>query len=188
MDLAKRRSPTALIAIAALHGGLLLLVLAKPTLPHTGTVSYMDLLPVLQPKPKAAPLPVAVNRPVTRPATAVRRPPAKPGEGAITAAELDAAPAEPVLESTAPDFAGGPTPIDIDQLRKQAAKNDTDFKTPLDKVREQERRHKSIETVVAAGAKAGARKDCQNAYSGLGLLAIIPLIYGTVTDNGCKWK
>lgn len=192
MDLTKRSYPTALIAIAAMHLGLLLLVLARPKPPQMGTVSYMDLLPVIQPKPRPAPAAAPV-RPAPRTAPAVARPPAMrlpaaPAEAAAAVTGVDAIAAEPATESAAPDFAGGPKPLDLDQLRKQAAKNDSDFKSPLDKVREQELRRKSIETTVAAAAKAGARKDCQTAFAGIGIFAIIPLLASSVTDVGCKWK
>ncbi len=193
MQMTKRAYPTTLIVIAALHLGLLLLVMAKPKVPPVGRVSYMELLPPLQFKPVAKPLPKTASKPAARHIAVARHQPANAVEGAVAVAapvtqSAETVPADVMLESAAPDFAAAPKPLDIDQIRKQAAKNDTDFKTPLDRVREGERRHKSIETVVAAGAKAGARKDCQNGYTGLGLLAIIPLIYGTVTDNGCKWK
>lgn len=32
-----------------------------------------------------------------------------------------------------------------------------------------------------------ARKDCRNAYSGMGLFAIPRLVLDSVTDDGCKW-
>ncbi len=194
MDFTKRSYPTALIIIAAMHFGLLLLVLAKPKPPQMGTVSYMDLLPIMQAKPRPAPA-AAPDRQAPRPTRAVARLPAErltvtPDGGAAAAAVAgaDAIAAEPAIESVAPDFADGPKRLDLEQLRKQAAKNDSDFKSPLDKVREQELRRKSIETTVAAAAKAGARKDCQNGYTGMGILAIFPILYGTVTDKGCKWK
>lgn len=31
------------------------------------------------------------------------------------------------------------------------------------------------------------RPDCKSAYSGLGLLAVIPLAKDAVTGTGCKW-
>ncbi len=191
MQLSKRTHPTTLMAIALLHLGLLMLVLVKPKAAPGGTASYMELLPFVQFKPPAHLPPNPAAKPPARPPAAARRPlaaPAEPAGAKAATPAVETVPADAVLESAAPDFAAAPKPLDIDQLRKQAAKNDTDFKTPLDKVREQELRKKSIETAVAAAAKAGARKDCQNGYAGFGLLAIIPILYGTVTDNGCKWK
>jgi hypothetical protein len=32
-----------------------------------------------------------------------------------------------------------------------------------------------------------ARPDCRQAYSSLGLLAIVPLVADTATDRGCRW-
>jgi hypothetical protein len=34
--------------------------------------------------------------------------------------------------------------------------------------------------------KAG-KPDCRNAYSGMGLLAVVPLARDAVKDNGCRW-
>ncbi len=191
MELTQRAYPTTLIVIAALHLGLLMLVLARPEAPPTGTVSYMDLLPPVQPKPKPKPPASQPSKPAARQAAGVRRAPAAPAEvasAAIASPVDNAAPADELLESAAPDFAAAPKALDIDQLRRQAAKNDQDAKTPLDRVREQELRRRSIETTVAAAAKAGARKDCQTAFAGIGILAIIPLLASAVTDVGCKWK
>lgn len=36
------------------------------------------------------------------------------------------------------------------------------------------------------GIEKAAKKDCREAYSGLGLLAVIPLAANAVTDK-CKW-
>lgn len=190
MEMSRRPHPLTLVLIAAAHAGLLALVLIKPKLPAAGVVTYMELLRVVAPVPKPKPVATLAELP---------KPRARPARAATTVATPDiaataAAPADsatPVIvatDSAAPDFAAAPKPLDIDQLRRQAARNDTTFKTPLDKVREEELRRKSIETAVAAAAKAGTRKDCQNAYAGIGILAIIPLLASAVVDTGCKWK
>lgn len=192
MEMSRRPHPLTLVLIAAAHAGLLALVLIKPKVPAAGVVTYMELLRVVAPVPKPKPKPVAtlaeLPKPRARPARAATTV-ATPDNAAPAAAPADSA--NPVIvatDSAAPDFAAAPKPLDIDQLRRQAARNDTSFKTPLDKVREEELRRKSIETAVAAAAKAGTRKDCQNAYAGIGILAIIPLLASAVVDTGCKWK
>lgn len=84
-----------------------------------------------------------------------------------------------------------PRPLNMDQLRKLARDGERQrVKSPLEQVRENEHVNRSIETHVANAATRAARKDCQTAYSSgsAGILALIPLIYGTVTDDGCKWK
>jgi hypothetical protein len=191
MDKRPRTQHLALAVIAALHLGLLALVLIKPKVQPGGVVTYMDLLRVVPivPKPQAKPVPSAKPAQTTT-RTAVRPKPATAAEP--VAAQADALPgaiATAPPESAAPDFAAASVPLNLDQMRRQAALNERErVKTPMEKVHEEELRRKSVETAVAAAAKAGARKDCQNGYGGLGIFAIIPLVYGTVTDKGCKWK
>ncbi|NDI85503.1 hypothetical protein EYB48_07815 [Undibacterium sp. B2R-29] len=48
-------------------------------------------------------------------------------------------------------------------------------------------RKDTLETDLAKGTKKAERKDCRNAFAGLGLLALVPLAASTVTDLGCKW-
>ncbi len=189
MEMSRRPHPLTLVLIAAAHGGLLALVLIKPKLPAAGVVTYMDLLRVVAPAPKPRPISTVaeVPRPRTRPAKSVATV-ATPANAAAAAPADNTSPDMVVTDSAAPDFAAAPKTLDIDQLRRQAARNDTAFKTPLDRVREEELRRKSLETAVAAAAKAGTRKDCQNAYAGIGILAIIPLLASAVVDTGCKWK
>ena len=40
---------------------------------------------------------------------------------------------------------------------------------------------------LAEGIEKAAKKDCRNAYSGAGLLAVIPLAADAVKGDGCKW-
>lgn len=181
-----------LLLIAALHLGLLALVLARPPAPKTGQATYIDLIAVVQPRPAPAAVAAPAARPV-RPARQVSLPQPRPLADAASPviaaapAAQEAGPAQP--DTIAPDFAGGKAPLDLDKLRRQAAANDaTRNKSVAEMAQEQELRRKSIETAVAAAAKAGTRKDCQTAFAGVGLLAIIPLLASTVADVGCKWK
>ena len=187
MEMRHRPHHATLILIAALHVGLLALVLTKPKMPAGGAVTYMNLL-------RVAP-PVAMPRPADRPAPAAATPPRR---RQVAPAAPAAAPVQVAQEvgssaaldsAAAPDFAAASAPLNLDQLRRQVALNERDrVKTPMEKVHDEELRRKSVETTVAAAAAAGARKDCQNGYSGMGIFALIPIIYGTVTDKGCKWK
>jgi hypothetical protein len=45
-----------------------------------------------------------------------------------------------------------------------------------------QRRSKLAEDIDKA-----AKKDCRTAYSGMGLLAVVPLARDSVKDNGCRW-
>lgn len=81
--------------------------------------------------------------------------------------------------------------LDMNLLRKLARDDEKQrIKSPLEQVREHEHINRSIEAQVANAAERGARKDCQTAYSSgsAGILALVPLLYGTLTDDGCKWK
>jgi hypothetical protein len=40
---------------------------------------------------------------------------------------------------------------------------------------------------LAEGIEKAAKPDCRNAYSGMGLLAVVPLARDAVKDNGCRW-
>jgi hypothetical protein len=92
--------------------------------------------------------------------------------------------------STPPGSADAP--LDIERLRGVARSDERDrVKTPLERLRDGERAQsapRGIESKVAEAAVRSARKDCQTGYAGYGLFAALPLIYGTVTENGCKWK
>jgi hypothetical protein len=40
---------------------------------------------------------------------------------------------------------------------------------------------------LADDIQKSAKPDCRTAYSGLGLLAVVPLARDAVKDNGCQW-
>ena len=40
---------------------------------------------------------------------------------------------------------------------------------------------------LAEDIEKAAKKDCRTAYSGMGLLAVVPLARDSVKDNGCRW-
>ncbi|WP_133678775.1 hypothetical protein [Paludibacterium purpuratum] len=42
-------------------------------------------------------------------------------------------------------------------------------------------------TPLQQSLEASARPECRHAYSGMGLLAIVPLVVDTATDRGCRW-
>jgi hypothetical protein len=46
---------------------------------------------------------------------------------------------------------------------------------------------KDRKTPLETDLEKAARKDCKDAYSGAGLLAVIPLAKDAVTGKGCKW-
>jgi hypothetical protein len=40
---------------------------------------------------------------------------------------------------------------------------------------------------LAEGIAKAAKPDCRTAYSGMGLLAVVPLVASTVGNGGCRW-
>jgi len=87
-------------------------------------------------------------------------------------------------------FASLPPPaLDIEHLRALARDDERQrVKTPLEELHDKQRVSHSIETKIAEAAVHSIRKDCQTAYGSAGIFALVPLIYGTLTDDGCKWK
>ena len=116
-----------------------------------------------------------------------------PGVASVSTREATAAASEPAdpFDVNLPRSERGSerAPVDIGRLRALAREDEKNrVKTPLEKLQERERSVRTIETTVADAAARGARKDCQTAYGGAGVFAIVPLLYGTLTDDGCKWK
>lgn len=99
----------------------------------------------------------------------------------VPAAE-DAPGAAPRDETAAPHF-------DMATARRAARQGGTQDKnlvalpdhTP-NVVLQREREEK-----VQQAMERARRGDCRNAYSGMGLLGVIPLVIDTVRDKGCKW-
>ena len=82
-----------------------------------------------------------------------------------------------------------PRIIDKDKLRAMVLADDKKREiSPIEKLRAEQHIDKTLEAKIGDAARRGARKDCQTAYQGAGVLAVIPLLIDTVSDNGCKWK
>ena len=79
--------------------------------------------------------------------------------------------------------------IDKEKLRAMVLADDKKREiTPLEKLRQEQHIDKTVEAKIGDAARRSARKDCQTAYQGAGILAVIPLVIDTISDNGCKWK
>lgn len=79
--------------------------------------------------------------------------------------------------------------LDLHALRAQILENERNRKkTPQEALRESQFIAGTIEVRIAKAAKQAERKDCQTAYAGFGLFAIIPLTISSISDKGCKWK
>ncbi len=78
--------------------------------------------------------------------------------------------------------------LDPDALRAMAASNErARVHSGLEGVQQAEQGDHSIETRFGNATARSGRQDCQRAYSGLGILAVVPLVIDTVKDSGCKW-
>ena len=78
--------------------------------------------------------------------------------------------------------------LDLDGLVKEAIAADRHREiSPIERLHEEQFVKNSVESKMEDAAKRGTRKHCQNAYSGMGLLAVVPLVIDTVRDKGCKW-
>jgi len=78
--------------------------------------------------------------------------------------------------------------LNLDDLKRSALAIDKQRQPgTIAKIQQSHRRDEGFEQKLADGAKKAERKDCLKAYSGIGLLAVIPLAVSTVVDTGCKW-
>ncbi len=115
------------------------------------------------------------------PAAALPQPSSGAGPSAIFNAPLPPPPA------VAPPSSGAPR-LDLDALRRQArevTKEGAGPRTlmPFPTVAK-EATKKDMEKIFD---KALKRPDCKEAYSDLGLAAVVPLVRDAVKDGGCKW-
>lgn len=78
--------------------------------------------------------------------------------------------------------------LDLDALRSSALAIEKQRKpTEIEQIQASHRQAESLEKRLAEGTKRAEKKECLKAYSGIGLLAVIPLAVSTVVDTGCKW-
>ncbi len=105
----------------------------------------------------------------------------------VTAAEPRDATPESSGSQTADPLAVA-SPLDLDQLRGAARQLGKQQKPDtIAQIQESHRRDQRMETQLGQNVAKAAKKDCLKAYSGIGLLAVIPLAVSTVVDTGCKW-
>ncbi|MES2040057.1 MAG: hypothetical protein V4495_19750 [Pseudomonadota bacterium] len=78
--------------------------------------------------------------------------------------------------------------LDLDAVRSSALALERQRKpSEIEQIQTSHRRGDSLEKRLGEGTKRAEKKDCLKAYSGIGLLAVIPLAVSTVVDTGCKW-
>jgi hypothetical protein len=141
--------------------------------------------PAPVPVPTPAPVPAATPRPRAhaRPAIVVPAPVIEPGPAPDDAASAPTPAPAPAEDAPAFDMAAARG------IARSAAREGTAGlvalpKRPpptLDPGREMR------EEQLARDIARSRRNDCRSAYSGLGLLAVLPLLKDAVTGSGCKW-
>ena len=187
------RRPALLAALAGLHiAGALLMWRSGVALPAPGRVVYADLLFVAAP-------PAAKNEPAVAvpPAAAVKARPASPAQARerseptqpVSAPSTDtAAPSTDVPVAT-PDAQSSPT-LDLAAMRAAAGAQERQrVRSGLELVQEEQRVRGRDDSDGARAIRKAGRTDCTKAYAGGAFdpLKLIPLIYDTLTDTGCKW-
>ena len=159
--------------------------------PAAKRIDFMLVPPRAQPPapvPASAPAPVpaAVLRPraTARPAVVVPVPVSEPGPPAIDDAAPAPAPAESMPEA-APAFDMAAARGIARKAAREGAQGLVALpKRPpptLDPGREMR------EEQLARDVARSRRNDCRSAYSGMGPLAVLPLLKDAVTGSGCKW-
>ena len=202
------RRPALLGGLAALHVALALLMWrAGVTVPAAAPVVYANLLllPVPRPVAIAQTRPVAETRPIVeaRPVAAPEPPPLQrparrqPGPVTQPAAVSATATRAATAAAAAPDNAapaGQPVPapaLDLAAMRASAGEHERRrVRSGVELVQEEQRVRDRDDSDGARAIKKAGRADCTKAYSGgdtFDPLKLIPLIYDTVTDTGCKW-
>jgi hypothetical protein len=199
------------------HAGVLAwLLYALPILPPAATDAPRRMRFVLvPPRPRPAPPVTVATVPQASPPRTIRAdkvPRSRPAAASATAAAPAARPnataaqstSTPVITSDAPtaadalpaDAAGSstgaeangasPPGFDMDEARKTAhliAKHRKDGLVALPRPEPPLERDDRLGRAI----ERARRPDCKSAYSGLGLLAVIPLAKDAVTGSGCKW-
>lgn len=180
------RRPALLAALAGLHvAGALLMWRSVVVLPERPPTVYASLIFV----PEPFVMPTAPKPFRTTPHT--RREPTKLGRPALasqagTPATLPAdisPPAAPETTETAPT-------LDLAELRAAAGRHERQrVHSGLELAQEEQRVRGRDDSDAARAIKKAGRVDCTKAYAGGGFdpLKLVPLIYDTLTDTGCKW-
>lgn len=168
--------------------------------PHKSTdIHYLELLQVprpvvTEPVKTASPSvkPVLVNKPTIRPAPASRSSQAaRPVTEPITkpVAEVTDRHNPHAPQASSDEHPGVTAPgLDLDAVRSSALAMERKRKpTEIEQMQASHRQTDTLEKRLGEGTKRAEKKDCLKAFSGIGVLAVIPLVASTVIDTGCKW-
>lgn len=164
--------------------------------PHKGTdIHYLELLqvprPVVTEPVKTASLPV---KPVQATKPTIRQVPASRSSKAARqvpepVAEVTDKHKPPAPQASSDERPGVTAPgLDLDAVRSSALAMERKRKpTEIEQMQASHRQTDSLEKRLGEGTKRAEKKDCLKAFSGIGVLAVIPLVASTVIDTGCKW-
>ena len=135
----------------------------------------------------AAPSTTTASPPVSAPPlpSASRVAPGLPAGDALGADPFTPRTAIPPSPSTAP---GSAPRIDLDAVRQRAREIDREGSGPRTLLPFNVRPKLDTRTKEQkAFDKALQRADCRDAYSAMGLAAVVPLLLDSVSEKGCKW-
>ena len=167
------------------------------------TAKPTDVVPrMVQPVPApvtteatAEKTPTTITAPTSTPAPANTLPPASsppsratsnPQDGATRHGDDFAAPV-PGGAITAPPAGAAPR-INLDSVRQRAREIDREGSAPRTLLPFNVKPKLDTRTKEQqAFDKALNRPDCRDAYAGMGLAAVVPLILDSVSEKGCKW-
>ena len=161
--------------------------------------TYLQLLqiPLLTPpQPKEAqqkspPETLVGAAPVIKPAKTSSHPPSHQASDTANAITITNVPPALSTPSPAAPPDGEPTPathLDLDALKASALAMDKQRRpSEIEKIQHDLRRDDGFEKKLGEGIQKAKAKDCVQAYSGLGILALIPLAASAVSDKVCKW-
>ncbi|MFZ6874261.1 hypothetical protein ACO0LF_19565 [Undibacterium sp. Di27W] len=167
---------------------------------HAATHAVVNYLQVLQivPKPLMAKPPVEAAK-TADPAVPAEKLAKKENTASKRPSVTRPASIQPMTE-TSPATSKSPEPLaiheepaaspglNLDALRSSAVAMERKRKpTEIEQIQASHRQSDSLEKRLGEGTKRAEKKECLKAFSGLGVLAVIPLAVSTVVDTGCKW-
>ena len=138
--------------------------------------------PAARPSPTAPPAGASTPPATTRPA------PDEPGAPRNIPGETLTPRGSAAVPSLIAPASGGAPRIDLDAVRQRARELAREGAGPRTLLPFNVKPKEEIKTKEQqAFDKALKRPDCRDAYSGMGLAAVVPLLWDSVSEKGCKW-
>lgn len=138
---------------------------------------------VAEPAAAAPPTPATTPAPALPSASRVA-----PGVPGGTGTVVDALAPRGALAAPPVPATGNKPRIDLDAVRQRAREIDREGSGPRTLLPFNVKPKEEIKTKEQqAFDKALKRADCRDAYASMGLAAVVPLLWDTVSEKGCKW-